>query len=109
MEAIISGVFALLLGSVGVGLNALRNRRTLDRWPTTKGRVIERGTFLVNMASQRAFRYAPLVKYVYQVEGKEFVNDSINPKLIQLPSHNTREWAQKRTESWLVIESSDTV
>ena len=102
MEAIISGIFALLIGSVGVGaaLNALRNRRTLDRWPTTKGRVIERGTFLVNVASQRAFRYAPLVRYVYQVEGKEFVNDCINPKLIQLPSHSTREWAQKRTESW---------
>jgi hypothetical protein len=102
METILSGIFALLIGSVGVGagLNALRNRRTLDRWPTTKGRVIERGIFRVNTASRSAFRYAPLVRYAYQVEGKEFVNDSINPKVIQLPSHSTREWAQKRSKAW---------
>lgn len=101
MEALISGVFALLIGSAGAwaGFQALRNRTALGRWPTTKGRVIERGTFHA-VIGRRGFRFAPLVKYVYQVDGKEFANNYINPKRTQLPSHSTKEWAQKKAESW---------
>jgi hypothetical protein len=50
--------------------------------------------------STPAFRHAPLVKYVYQVDGKEFVNDCIRPRRIQLPEHNTKKWAQKKAESF---------
>ena len=90
-----------MIGGVGAwaGLQALRNRADLDRWPTTKGRVIERGTFQA-VIGRRGFRFAPLVKYVYEVAGKEFVNNYINPKRTQLPSHSTEEWAQKKAASW---------
>jgi hypothetical protein len=100
MEAIFAGAFALLIGIVGLwtGLRALKMRATLDRWPTTKGKVIEHGTFTPDYASgPPAFRHAPLVKYVYQVGGKEFVNDRLQPKRIQQPRHNTQAWAQKRS------------
>lgn len=104
MEAIAAGAFSLLIGIVGLwtGFKQLRNRTELNRWSTTAGRVIERGTYQVSAAvrSAPAFRHAPLVKYVYQVNGREFVNDYINPKRIQLPSHNTKKWAEKRAASF---------
>jgi Protein of unknown function (DUF3592) len=104
MEAIISGAFCLLIGTVGVwaGVKQLRNRVALNKWPTTKGKVIERGTYqpFIPAAGPPGFRYAPLVKYVYQVAGKEFINDRIRPKRIQLPQHNTKEWAQKKANSF---------
>ena len=99
MEAIFAAAFAWLLSVVllWTGLKQLRNRAALDRWPTTKGRVIERGTFIPDFASgPPAFRHAPLVKYVYQVGGKDFVSDRLQPKQIQQPRHNTEAWAQKR-------------
>jgi Protein of unknown function (DUF3592) len=104
MEAIISGAFCLLIGTVGVwaGVKQLGNRVALNKWPTTKGKVIERGTYqpFIPAAGPPGFRYAPLVKYVYQVAGKEFTNDRIRPKRIQLPQHNTKEWAQKKANSF---------
>jgi hypothetical protein len=104
MERIISAAFAFLIGSVGLwaGLKQLRNRVALNSWPTTKGKVIERGTFrpFIPAAGPPAFRHSPLVKYVYQVSGKEFINNSIRPKRIQLPQHNTKKWAQKKAESF---------
>ncbi|MEP6569460.1 MAG: DUF3592 domain-containing protein [Acidobacteriota bacterium] len=101
METLLSGIFALVIGSGGVwaGLQALRHRRLLQRWPTAKGRVIERGTFHA-VIGRRGFRFAPLVRYVYQVDEKEFVNNYINPKRTQLPSHSTEQWAQKKAASW---------
>jgi hypothetical protein len=99
MESIIAGAFCLLIGIVGLwtGLRALKTRTTLDRWPTTTGRVTERSTFKPDYASgPPAFRHAPLVRYVYQVGGKDFVNDRIQPKQIQQPRHNTEAWAQQR-------------
>ena len=104
MEAIISGAFCLLIGTVGVwaGVKQLGNRVALNKWPTTKGKVIERGTYqpFIPAAGPPGFRYAPLVKYVYQVAGKEFTNDRIRPKRIQLPQHNTKERAQKKANSF---------
>jgi hypothetical protein len=104
MERIISAAFSLLIGTVGfwAGFKQLRNRTKLNQWPTTKGRVIERGTYqpFIPAAGPPAFRHSPLVKYVYQVSDKEFINDSIRPKRIQLPRHNTKEWAQKMAESF---------
>jgi hypothetical protein len=50
--------------------------------------------------STPAFNHAPLVKYAYRVGGREFVNDRIRPKRIQLPERNTRKWARKRAESF---------
>jgi hypothetical protein len=99
MEMIFAGVFALLIGVVGLwtGFKQLRNRAELDNWPTTKGRVIERGIFRPPVPTgPPAFRHAPLVRYAYQVNGKDFVNDFINPKRMQLPRHSTIRWAQKR-------------
>ena len=104
MERIISGVFSLLIGTVGLwtGLKQLRNRGALNKWPTTKGKVFERGTFQPDIPAlgPPAFRHAPLVKYVYYVGGKEFTNDRIRPKRIQQPQHNTKEWAQKTANSF---------
>jgi hypothetical protein len=99
MESIIAGSFVLLIGVVGLwtGFRALKTRVALDRWPTTAGRVVERGTFTPDYASgPPAFRHAPLVKYVYRVESQDFTNDRIHPKQIQQPRHNTEEWAQQR-------------
>ncbi len=104
METIIAGAFGLLIGIVGLwtGFRQLKNRAALDLWSTVKGKVIERGTYQPNIAtlSTPAFRHAPFVKYVYQVNGKEFGNDRIHPKRIQLPEHSTRKWAHKRAESF---------
>jgi len=99
METIFAGSFALLIGIVGLwtGFKQLGNRKLLDRWPTTSGSVIERGVFEPpGPAGTPAFKYAPLIRYRYLVNGKEFVNDYIHPKRIQLPRHSTRAWAEKR-------------
>ncbi|MFN2596916.1 MAG: DUF3592 domain-containing protein [Pyrinomonadaceae bacterium] len=104
MEAIFAGAFGLLLGAVGLwtGFRQLRNRAALERWHTTPGRVIERGTFIPSNvhAAAPAFRHAPLVKYTYEVGGRQFVNDSINPKRIQLPSTSSLKWAERRAASF---------
>ena len=99
MEKLISGIFSLLLGAGGLwtGWRQLKNRRALSLWKTTKGKIIERGTYQPSSAlSTPAFRHAPLVRYVYQVEGREFTNHSIHPKRIQLPPHSSLKWAQKK-------------
>jgi len=104
MENLIAGLFGLLLGVVGVvtGITLLKKRTQFNQWKTTKGRVIERGTYQpdIPMLSAPAFRYSPLVRYQYQVAGKEFVSNSILPKRIQLPKHNTVKWAQKQAEAF---------
>jgi hypothetical protein len=104
MEAILSAAFCWLIGVVGflTGLKQLRNRTALNNWPTTKGKVIERGTYQPNIPTTGppAFRHSPLVKYVYQVGAKEFTGDRIRPQRIQQPEHNTKEWAQKRADSF---------
>ena len=104
MENLIAGIFGLLLGIVGVvtGITLLKKRKQFNQWKTTSGRVIERGTYQpdIPMLSAPAFRYAPLVKYEYQVAGKEFVSNSILPKRIQAPQHSTIKWAQKKAGSF---------
>jgi hypothetical protein len=104
MERIISAAFAFVIGSVGLwtGIKQLRNRMALNKWATTDGKVIARGTFQPDlpMTGPPAFRHAPLVRYVYHVSGKEFTNDRIRPKRIQQPQHNTKKWAQKMAESF---------
>ena len=104
MERIISGAFSLLIGTVGLwtGFKQLRNRVALNKWPTTKGRVFERGTFQPDTPAlgPPAFRHAPLVKYAYQVGGQELTNNRIRPKRIQQPQHNTKKWAQKMANSF---------
>ena len=115
MEKIASGIFSLMLGCVGLwtGFRQLKNRRLLSKWKTTPGRVIERGTYQPKIASlsASAFRYSPLVKYSYQVNGAEFINDSIHPTRIQLPRHSSRKWAQKQADAFpaevLVYYNSD--
>ncbi|MDQ2686627.1 MAG: DUF3592 domain-containing protein [Armatimonadota bacterium] len=104
MEAILSGLFGLLIGLGGLwaGLTALRNRAILDRWKTTQGKVIERGTYQPSIAtlSNKAYCYSPLVKYAYQVAAQDYVGDCIHPKRVQLPEHSTQDWAQKRAASF---------
>jgi hypothetical protein len=104
MEWIAAGIFGLLIGVVGLltGLKQLKNRSELNRWPTAPGKVVERGVYQPNIPSlgPPAFRHAPLVKYVYQVGGKEFTSDSIHPKRIQLPRVSTHKWAQKKAQSY---------
>ncbi|HYW73374.1 MAG TPA: DUF3592 domain-containing protein [Pyrinomonadaceae bacterium] len=104
MQAIIGAGFAFLIGLVGLwtGVRQFRNRAALNNWPTTAGRVVERGTFQPNIATatQSAFRHAPLVRYAYQVGGQEFTSDQIRARRIQQPQHNTESWAQKKAASY---------
>jgi hypothetical protein len=104
MEAIFAAAFAFLIGIVllWTGFKQLRNRAALNHWPITKGKVIERGTYkpYIPTAGPPAFRHAPLVKYVYQVAGGEFISDRIRPKRIQQPQHNTQKWAQKTANNF---------
>lgn len=104
MEKLFAGLFGVLLGSGGIWLGRvqLKNLAALDAWQTTSGKVIERGTFRVTFAtlSAPAFQYAPLVKYVYHVNGQKFINDAILPQHIQMPQHSTLAWAQGRANSF---------
>ena len=104
MENLIAGIFGVVLGLVGfwTGLRALKNRSRAAHWPTTQGRVIERGIYQPDqpMLSAPAFRHSPLVRYRYEVGGKEFISDSILPRHIQLPRHNTTKWAQRQADSF---------
>jgi len=104
LENLIAGCFGLLLGVVGLitGVTQLRNRAAFKHWNTVPGSVIERGTYVPQFAtlSVPAFRHAPLVKYRYVVDGKEFINNSIYPARIQSPQQNTIKWARKKAESF---------
>lgn len=104
MENLIAGIFGLVIGVVGVltGFSLLKKRAQFNQWKTTKGKVIERGTYQpdIPMLSAPAFRYAPLVRYEYQVAGKNFVSNSILPKRIQAPQHSTIKWAKKKADSF---------
>jgi Protein of unknown function (DUF3592) len=104
MENLFAGIFGLVLGLAGVwtGLRLLKQRALLQHWKTTSGRVIERGTYKPDhpMLSAPAFRYAPLVRYSYQVDGKEFVSNSILPRRIQMPLHSTLKWAERQSQSF---------
>ena len=104
MEWIAAGIFSLILGVVGLwtAIKHLRNRVELNNWRTTSGQVVERGTYKPNLppSGPPAFHYAPLVKYVYQVDDKEFVNNCIYPKRIQAPPRSTKKWAQKKADSF---------
>lgn len=104
MENLLAGIFGMVLGLAGIwtGIKALKNRVLADRWHTTNGRVIERGIYQPDqpMLSAPAFRYAPLVKYCYEIGGREFVSHWILPRHIQLPRHNTKKWAQKQADSF---------
>jgi hypothetical protein len=104
VEKLIAGCFGLLLGVVGVitGFRQLRNREVLKRWKTVQGSVVERGTYIPDfaMVSVPAFRHAPLVKYRYVIDGKEFISNSIYPERIQRPQHSSIKWAQKKAETF---------
>ena len=104
MENLIAGIFGVLLGVAGLwtGFKLLKSRSLVELWKTTNGRVMERGTYKPNqpMLSPPAFRYAPLVRYGYQVNGKEFVSNSILPRRIQLARHSTIKWAERQAQSF---------
>lgn len=104
MEKFLASGFAFVIGTVGLwtSIKQLRNRAMVSRWPTVKGKVIERGTFRPNIATatQSAFRYAPLLKYAYRVDGSDFINDRIHAQRIQQPQQSTQEWAQKKADSF---------
>ncbi|MCY7347373.1 MAG: DUF3592 domain-containing protein [Pyrinomonadaceae bacterium] len=104
MQSIIAGIFGLAMASVIIWNSFVQwgNVSRLNSWKATEGKVIERGTFRVTHStlSVSAFQHAPLVKYVYKVNGQEFTGDAILPKHIQLPEHSTVEWAQARAASF---------
>lgn len=104
MENLIAGIFGLLLGVAGLwtGFRLLKSRALVENWKTTNGRVIERGTYKPNqpMLSAPAFRYAPLIRYSYEVNGQEFVSNSILPRRIQMPRHSTIKWAERQAQSF---------
>lgn len=100
----VAGIFGLLLGLIGVAIaiTKLRETAALRRWGTTSGSVIERGTFRITHATRKppGFHHAPLVKYRYQVAGREYTNDAISPRHILLPAHSTQEWAEARAATY---------
>ena len=104
MEWLAAGLFSLLIGVVGfwTALRHLKSRSELNKWKTTSGRVIERGVFQPNAPSlgPPAFQHAPLVRYSYSVDGKEFVGSCVHPSRLQVPPRSTRKWAQKKAASF---------
>jgi len=104
MLTFVSAGFAFLIGATALwtGIKQLRNRAVLRRWPTTPGKVIERGTYqpYIATATQSAFRYAPLIRYNYEVNRQTFTNESIHPKRMQQPRHGTKKWAQAQADSF---------
>jgi len=104
MENLLAGLFGIFLGVVGVwtGFKQLKNRASFRNWNTTQGRVLERGTYRPPNArfTVSAFQYSPLIKYSYQVDGREIVSNSIFPVRIQLPSHGSLKWAEKKAATY---------
>lgn len=105
MQTIISAVFLMVIGGVGLYalLSALRKRKQFQSWDKIQGRVIERGVFQPNNAgrlSSPAFRYSPLVKYVYTVNEKEYVGENLFHPQIQLPQTSSEAWARKKADSF---------
>ena len=104
MENLIAGIFGAVLGLVGIwtGIRLLKKRTLFDQWKTTSGHVIERSTYSPNQAmlSAPAFRHAPLVRYQYEVNGRNFESIWILPRQIQLPRHGSIKWAQRQAESF---------
>lgn len=104
MESIIAGIFGLIIAIVIIWISFLQwaNISRLDSWTSAEGKIIERGTFRVTHANRGppALQHSPLVRYVYQADGKDFTGDSILPKHIQLPERSTVEWAQARANSF---------
>lgn len=104
MESIIGGIFGLVIAIVIVWTSVVQlgNISRLSAWKSTSGKVVERGTFRITHATRSApaFQHAPLVRYVYQVNDQEYTGDAILPKHIQLPRHNTVEWAEKEAAAF---------
>ena len=104
MEKLIAGVFGCVLGLVGVitALTSFRKRTQFSQWKTTPGKVIERGAYQpdIPMLSAPAFRYAPLVRYTYTINGQNFISNTIFPRRIQLPQHNTKQWAERKARAF---------
>ncbi|HMO80864.1 MAG TPA: DUF3592 domain-containing protein [Pyrinomonadaceae bacterium] len=100
MENTIAGIFALIIGSVGAaaGIRNIMYRRTLDSWPTVQGTVSERGVYKpeIPQTSPPAFHYAPLIRYVYEVNEGRYESIDIFPKRMVAPPTNTEKWARKR-------------
>lgn len=105
MQTTISAIFLMVIGGVGgfALLMALRKRKQFQRWPNTQGRVIERGVYKPTNAgrtSSPSFRYAPRVKYVYTVNGKEYAGENLFHPEIQLPQTSSESWARKKADSF---------
>ena len=60
----------------------LKQRRVVHAWPTVPGKFLEKKVDLspggrAGRTSPPAFQYEALVKYSYQVNGREFTNDKL--------------------------------
>ena len=104
MEQLIAGLFGLVLGVVGLvtAITLFKKRSAFSLWKTTQGTVIERGAYQpdIPMLSAPAFRYAPLVRYSYTVDGKEFISNTIFPRRIQLPQRSKKQWAERKAQAF---------
>jgi len=72
---ICGGLFALLLGGLGVYLiiDAQRSRRKAlqsQSWPVTKGVITQ--TDIRAQEHDETIRYVPIVRYMYEVDGTSF-------------------------------------
>lgn len=78
----IIAIFLFVIGAfaVAAGVNMLGVTRKAQAWPTTPGRIVERGVGeATTTASSRAGRYyEPKVKYTYSVGGKEYSGTRID-------------------------------
>ncbi|HKY63534.1 MAG TPA: DUF3592 domain-containing protein [bacterium] len=71
------GIFAILYGRF-----ILKQRRTLRSWSNAPGKILERKVDRspggrAGRLGPPAYQYEALVKYAYQVEGREYINDKI--------------------------------
>ncbi len=85
------GILALIYAAI-----ILKQRRTFHGWPSVTGKILERKVDLspdgrAGKTSVSAFRYEALVKYSYQVEGREYSNDKIYPLGWVTASRKNRE------------------
>ncbi len=102
MEKYFAIIFGFLLGIGGlyVCFSQLRNFAQLNSWKKNKGKVIERGTVESEIGKVRnvGIKYCPLLKYTYQVDGKDFTNDAIYPKRMMASPSGSFEWAEKEAK-----------
>jgi Protein of unknown function (DUF3592) len=104
MEKYFAAAFGLMLSSVGfyTCFTQLRNLSALNSWKIIRGKVVERGIVQSEIGKVRTPgpRFCPLVRYSYQVDGKDFTSDAIYPKHMLASPSGSNDWAEKEAKKF---------